>query len=67
MNNNNVQRSFDMTVYLHKEEEHQFLNIDKQEYDLIIKYLGVKKIKVKSETGSVKLMDVDSTTVVSIN
>lgn len=56
-----------MTVYLHKEEEHQFLNIDKQEYDLIIKYLGVKKIKVKSETGSVKLMDVDSTTVVSIN
>jgi len=65
MNNNNIQRSFDMIVYLTKDEEHQFLNIDKQEYDVLIKYLALKKIKIKNESGSAKLMDIEPTITVN--
>lgn len=67
MNNSSVQRSFDMTIHLNKEDQYQFSSIDKQEYDVIIKYLGLKKIKVKSETGSAKLVEVEQTSTVSLN
>ncbi len=65
-----AQRSFDMIIYLHKGEslEYQFLNIDKQEYDVIIKYLGNKRIKVKTDnSSSAKLMEIDNTISVIID
>ena len=54
------QKSFDIMIYTKKNNEsYQFLGILREEYDSIVKYLALKKIKVKSiEEGTHKIIEV---------
>jgi structure-specific recognition protein 1 len=56
-----VQKSFDLHVHTNKNnEKFQFSGILREEYDSIIKYLALKKIKVKSiEEGTHKIVEVN--------
>ena len=58
-----LQKSFDLNIYSKKNNESfQFLGILREEYDFILKYLALKKIKVKSiEEGTNKIIEVSAT------
>jgi structure-specific recognition protein 1 len=51
----NLHRSFDIKVNT-KNDEHQFLGLDRAEYDSLIQYFTAKKVKISNEEG----MEIDT-------
>jgi structure-specific recognition protein 1 len=48
---NNLQRSFDIDI-ITKKETYQFLGIDRSDYEPLISYFNLKKVKVNSDQGN---------------